>query len=122
MIELTESQASLARYYVAEAVRRRRLTGQPLQVAAVSRLLAALADQTASGHGTSSATSRAEQSEPDDLIGIVEAAALIGCTPRHCRRLAHQLDGIRVGTRSWVFNRHTVTNYAEGKHHAAQPE
>ncbi|MET8796131.1 helix-turn-helix domain-containing protein [Nocardia sp. NPDC004568] len=50
----------------------------------------------------------------DDEIGTTEAAALLGCSQRHIRRIAADLDGIRVG-RDWIFNRRTVAEYAEAR-------
>lgn len=50
----------------------------------------------------------------DGDIGTAEAARILGCTERYVRMIAADLDGIRVG-RTWVFNRSTVTEYAQAR-------
>lgn len=46
-----------------------------------------------------------------DFIDAGQAAEILGCTPQHVRRIAADLDGIRVGRR-WIFDRRPVTEYA----------
>jgi excisionase family DNA binding protein len=52
-------------------------------------------------------------SSPDDLdlISTEEAAALLGVGVRYVRKVAHRLDGRRVGGR-WIFPRQAVAEYA----------
>ena len=55
-----------------------------------------------------------EQLDADDLIGVVEAALLLGFTPRHVRRIRNDLGGARPpGTRDYVFRRRSVIEYAQ---------
>ncbi|WP_433626073.1 hypothetical protein [Nocardia sp. CA-120079] len=69
------------------------------------RLRCAIADQS-------------EGAEPDavggDEIDTRQAAAILGCTERHVRRLAADLDGDQVG-RTWVFRRDIVQAYADAR-------
>ncbi|KKF01934.1 hypothetical protein WN67_10995 [Mycolicibacterium obuense] len=53
--------------------------------------------------------------EPDDLIGTAQAAALLGCTERHVRRIQADLDGVRPAGRSLVFSRRQVLQYAAAR-------
>lgn len=58
--------------------------------------------------------SGAEQESDHDRIGTIEAAAILGVSTRHIRRIAHDLDGHKIGN-SWSFSRTAVAQYAEGK-------
>lgn len=49
-----------------------------------------------------------------ELIGADEAAQILDRTPRRVRQLATDLDGRRIGGH-WLFDRHTVTEYAQQK-------
>jgi hypothetical protein len=49
-------------------------------------------------------------------IDTAEAAEILGTTPRHIRRIAHNLDGQHASGR-WIFNRATVTRYAQERSH-----
>lgn len=63
-----------------------------------------------SAHGPES-----EAHEPDsEMVGTAEAARILGCSTRHVRRLAADLDGQRTG-RDWIFRRATVTEYATAR-------
>lgn len=76
-------------------------------------LLQHLADLT--GSSTSGTQSVAAQpNSTHDLIGAQEAAAILNCTSRYIRRIHADLDGQLISGR-WMFNRHTVTNYAQAK-------
>ncbi|WP_329411933.1 helix-turn-helix domain-containing protein [Nocardia vinacea] len=61
-----------------------------------------------------------EQTDPEpdgvagDEIGTATAAEILGCTERWVRRIATDLDGIRVG-RDWVFRRSVVEAYATAR-------
>jgi hypothetical protein len=50
----------------------------------------------------------------DELVTASEVASMIGCTPRHVRRIAAQLGGFRVGDR-WAFHRDQVAASAAGR-------
>lgn len=61
----------------------------------------------------------AEESEPGELIGAEEAARLLGCSTRHVRRLAADLDGVRPSGRHLVFRRRSVIEYANARKESA---
>lgn len=44
-------------------------------------------------------------------IGTTEAASILGLSRRHVQRIAHSLEGKRVGSRMWTFDRDTVATY-----------
>lgn len=53
--------------------------------------------------------------EPDsDVIGVEEAARILGCSVRTARRLAADLEGRRTG-RAWIFRRAVVEEYAAAR-------
>ncbi|MGB3697858.1 MAG: hypothetical protein WBA05_10545 [Gordonia sp. (in: high G+C Gram-positive bacteria)] len=108
---LTPDQANLLRYVVAEFVRRRLITGQPVPNQ-VRRLLTA----ASTAHGTPDDL-RPTQSDTE-LIDSEQAAELLNCTPRYVRKIAADLDGQQVAGR-WIFHRHNVTEYARNKKEAA---
>lgn len=56
-------------------------------------------------------SARMQPSCSHDFIDAGQAAEILGCTPQHVRRIATDLDGIRVG-RQLIFDRRTVTEYA----------
>lgn len=113
--DLTVRQAAHA---VNELIRRRRLAGARTQL-----WLAGLADKlttaTADGNPKSVATQHSKQP-----IDTAQAALILGVTPRRIRQLAADLDGQHIAGR-WVFNRDTVTDYANHRnehHHGEQPD
>ncbi|WP_448459482.1 helix-turn-helix domain-containing protein [Mycobacterium syngnathidarum] len=57
------------------------------------------------------------QEYSDVSIDTDEASRILGCSTRHVRRRASDLDGIRIGGR-WIFQRRTVVEYAEEKGNA----
>ncbi|MGV9795558.1 helix-turn-helix domain-containing protein [Gordonia sp. NPDC003422] len=108
---LDTAQTKVALWVLAEFKRRRRIVGQPIP-AAVADLHTHL---LMSACGPSPEPARA-QSKPAEQVDTLQAADLLGITPRHVRRLARDLDGQRIG-RQWVFNRTTVIDYAQGRTH-----
>lgn len=50
-----------------------------------------------------------------DEIGTKDAAKILGCSDRHIRAIATDLDGVRVGRRSWCFSRRAVEEYARAR-------
>jgi hypothetical protein len=109
VVWLSDDQAEAARYAVADLVARRRLAGRPVPAAVVAlhRTLVA-----ASGDGTEIGC-RGEESG-DDLIDAAAAAELLGCSSRWVRRIRADLGGRKVAGR-WVFDRHTVVEYARAR-------
>lgn len=105
-MNLTDEQTAVARYAVAEVIRRRRLTGQPLppQLTALACAL--------SSRGPEPDVAQSD-SEPE-RIGSAQAAKLIGCTRRHISRIATDLDGHQVAGR-WTFNMAAVIEYAQAR-------
>jgi len=66
---------------------------------------------SANGHDLGGAPAELKQ---NTLIGAVEAATLLGCSARHVRRIASDLEGQRVEGQ-WVFRRQDVAAYADAK-------
>jgi len=66
---------------------------------------------SANGHDLGGAPAELKQ---NTLIGSVEAATLLGCSARHVRRIASDLEGQRVEGQ-WVFRRQDVAAYADAK-------
>ena len=61
-----------------------------------------------------------QQQSTHDLIGIAAAARILGVTQRHVRRIAADLDGVRIDGRFWIFDRQVVVAYASAKAAARQ--
>lgn len=107
VVQLDHEQFRAVRYCVAETVRRRLLCGAP-----VPAWLRKLHQQlTSSVCGTDSTV---PQQESIEAIDTDEAAKILGCSTRYIRRIASDLDGQRIAGR-WIFNRATVTEYADAK-------
>lgn len=107
-MNLTEDQRLAAVYALAEFLRRRRLTGQPIPRSVV--LLHQQLSMSSAGHESDSS---AEELNPE-MIGASEAAQILGCSRRHVTRLHADLDGHRCGNR-YIYNRQTVLTYSEAK-------
>lgn len=107
-MEISDSQARLIRDCVVETVLHRQRTGAPIP----QRVRDLLAYVSAGGHQCGCDATQSEQH--DDMIDTAAAATILGCTRRHIRRLAADLDGQQIG-REWIFRRATVTEYAEAK-------
>jgi hypothetical protein len=109
-MHLTDDHARAARYCVSETVRRRLLAGIP--VPAWLRTLDHHLARSVDGPETEVVQQQSKLS--DQPIDTAEAAAIIGCTDRHIRRIAADLDGQRIAGR-WIFHRPNVTDYAEAR-------
>lgn len=99
-----------AYYCTAREIRRRELACEQVDPAVrglFDRLDAAVRMSVA-GHES---TCREAQLTQDELIGPKAAAEIIGCTPRHVRRIRAYLGGIPVEG-AWVFKCQTVLDYA----------
>ncbi|UAK38560.1 helix-turn-helix domain-containing protein [Gordonia bronchialis] len=99
------------RFVLAEFVRRRRLTGQPIPTV-VARLHQHLA-MSANGPEPVAAQSDSTPAQPE-LLDTGQVAELLGCTTRHVRRIAPALDAQRISGR-WVYPRPAVTQHLQGK-------
>jgi hypothetical protein len=102
----------LIRYAVCDVVARRRLHRNPMPPgmdALEQRLRQPM--MSANGHDLGGAPAELKQ---NTLIGAVEAATLLGCSARHVRRIASDLEGQRVEGQ-WVFRRQDVAAYADAK-------
>ena len=108
--QLSAQDVEAALYAVTDFLARRMLngTGAPIDVVLVERKLRAASD---AGNGIRCSK---EELEADTLIGPVEAAIILGCTPRRVRQIHTDLDGELVGNQ-WVFRRQTVAEYADAK-------
>lgn len=100
------------RYSVAELIRYRRLIGAPIPdwLRRLHDRLDAELRASVSDIGPGSDTGE----QHSRLIGVTETAAILGCSTRHVRRLAADIDGQRAG-RAWVFDRAIVTAYARAR-------
>ena len=107
----TEHDLKLLCYATRDLLTRRKLGGRPIPpgMDALERRLRA----TMSVGGHESDSSAAELNR-NALIGAVEAATLLGCSARHVRRIASDLEGQRVEGQ-WVFRRQDVAAYANAK-------
>ncbi|MBU9764746.1 helix-turn-helix domain-containing protein [Mycobacterium sp. TNTM28] len=108
-MEITDSQARLIRDVVAEVMLNRQRLGAPIP----ERVRDLLRYVSCRGHETDAAATQSDQ-DPDDLISTEQAAEILGCSPRHARRLTADLDGHRVAGR-WTYSRTVVTEYAQGR-------
>ena len=98
-------------YATRDLLTRRKLGGRPIPPgmdALERRLQAAM---SVGGHESDSSAAELNQNA---LIGAVEAATLLGCSARHVRRIASDLEGQRVEGQ-WVFRRQDVAAYANAK-------
>jgi len=108
----SDHDVQLIRYAVCDVVARRRLHRNPVPPgmdALEQRLRQPM--MSANGHDLGGAPAELKQ---NTLIGSVEAATLLGCTARHVRRIAADLEGQRVEG-VWVFRRQPVVDYANAK-------
>lgn len=115
-MNLSEADVRAALYCAAELIRSRQRTGAPIPdwLRRHYHRLNTEFGMSQSGHGIAGST---EQLEDDKLITAKEAAALLGKSKRQIQRLAADLDGKIIGGR-WLFNRASVTEYAEGENSA----
>jgi hypothetical protein len=60
----------------------------------------------------------AQECSPDELIGTVEAAQILGVTRRQAVRLARSLDGQQLPNGTWVFRRGAVEDYRKARRDA----
>ncbi|MFF3897920.1 helix-turn-helix domain-containing protein [Streptomyces sp. NPDC001812] len=53
-------------------------------------------------------------------VSVMEAAALLGCTPEYARRLARAgaFQARRIGARTWAIDRTSLDTYRHGEHAA----
>ncbi|WP_454788510.1 helix-turn-helix domain-containing protein [Mycolicibacterium lutetiense] len=108
-MEISDSQARLVRDVVAEVMLNRQRLGAPIP----ERVRDLLRFVSCSGHQIAAAPTQSDQ-DADDLISTEQAAEILGCSPRHARRLSTDLDGYRVAGR-WTYSRSTVTEYAQAR-------
>ena len=106
---LSGADLETALYAIREAQQRRRSNGLSPSVQ-----LQLLRDAMAEAGRPDVADGKAGESEPVfDNLTIAEAATLIGCSPRHARRLAPGLGGRRVGGQ-WLLDRLSVLEHVNG--------
>ncbi|WP_072688413.1 hypothetical protein [Rhodococcus marinonascens] len=105
------------RYAVAVTQRARARNGLASS-GVLAHLLAALDTAHVSDAGQSDAETVAVKQDSVhaiiDPIGAEEVAGMHGCSARQARRLAPDLDG-RISGGRWVFDRRTVTEYAQNR-------
>ena len=81
---------------------------------------AALLSVSQVGHVDGPDEVAAQECSPDELIGTVEAAQILGVTRRQTVRLARSLDGQQLPNGTWVFRRGAVEDYKEARRDARQ--
>lgn len=108
-MEISDEQARLIRDLTTEVVLRRQQIGAPIP----ERVRDLLRYVSCRGHQPACAATESVE-DTDDLISTEQVAAILGCSPRHARRLSADLDGRRVAGR-WTYNRTAVTEYAEAR-------
>ena len=109
---LREEDLRASCYAVGELIRARRRTGAPVPEwlrRTHSRLSAELVSAMSDDGPATPGIAR-----DSEVIGVSEAARILGCSTRHVRRLAADLDGRHVG-REWIFAHRTVTDYARAR-------
>ncbi|MEV0105555.1 hypothetical protein AB0H42_04315 [Nocardia sp. NPDC050799] len=109
---LREEDLRACCYAVAEQIRTRRRTGAPIPEwlrRTHARLSAELVSAVSDDGPAAPPTARDSK-----VIGVSEAARILGCSTRHVRRLAADLDGQHAG-REWVFTLRAVTEYARAR-------
>lgn len=109
MTGLDDIDLRAARHVIAEYARRRRLAGQPIPSSVVRLHTHVLMSACGPEH-----VGAQEESTTVEHVDSHQAADLLGCSERHVRRLAADLDGHRIAGR-WVFDRSAVTDYAYAK-------
>jgi hypothetical protein len=99
-------------YCVAEVLRTRRLAGQPIPawLRDHERRLDNLIRMSQPGHEIGE--NRDGTPPLRQWITTAEAAAIIGCSTRHTRRLRADLGGQQTDEGKWLFPRDNVIRYA----------
>jgi Helix-turn-helix domain len=117
-VALPADELRAAYYCVAEVVRRRQLSGQPIPhwLRRHFDRLDAEVRLSRSGQDSDSTVGQLVPSGPTSpsLISAYEAAQILGISKRQVQRLAADLDGEIVAGR-WLFKRETVQTYAKGQ-------
>ncbi|WP_197382649.1 helix-turn-helix domain-containing protein [Mycolicibacterium mengxianglii] len=108
-MDFSDSQARLVRDLITEVMLRRQQLGAPIP----QRVRDLLNYVSAHGHETVPPPTQLTE-EADDLIDTEQAAEILGCSTRHARRLAADLDGTLFAGR-WMFNRQAVTDYSRNR-------
>ncbi|BBZ64961.1 hypothetical protein MINS_03900 [Mycolicibacterium insubricum] len=105
-VPLTGEQLHGIRYCIAETIRWRVLGARP-----VPGWMRALDEHLKMSVGGRNTGVRQQES---DQIDTDEAARILGCSTRHTRRIAADLDGVQISGR-WIFHRRTVIEYVEAR-------
>src|SRR5262245_24813481 len=118
-LTLTEDEVQTVRLlarYLLEAQRQGSRTLSAPVMALFSRAETALLGRPriASDSGSSECASAEESKRDSNLIGVTEAAELLGCSERRVRQIAADLDGTKVG-RAWLFSRVGVAEYVRAR-------
>jgi hypothetical protein len=117
VVTFRQRDLALLCYATRDLLTRRKLWGHPIPpgMDALERRLQAM---SADGHELSSGAAELRQ---NTLIGAAQAATLLGCTARHVRRIAADLEGQRVEGQ-WVFRASVVAAYAAAKAEGRQSD
>lgn len=108
-MNLDKQLTQVALFCVAAELRRRQLAGIPIR----DELRRLHYQLSTSVRGPESEATQ-EESGVAELINTSAAAETLGCTERHIRRIAADLDGTRIAGR-WCFHRTTVTEYSTAR-------
>lgn len=108
VVLLTGDAITALRYAIRVAIASRRRNGLPVP-ASLAELAAATSEP-----GQSDSEPAPTQHDSSDLIDIMEAATMLGCSNRQARRLAPQLGG-RIVAGRWLLDRAAVTEHIQGR-------
>ena len=109
-MNLTAADLDVLYYTFARFVGGRTAAGKPVPQSVRLLLQRIEIMMSATGHETGCGAEQSEQ----ELIGTAQAAHILGCDPRHVRRLTNDLDGCRINGR-WTFTKSVVQQYEESR-------
>jgi hypothetical protein len=116
-MELTDYELRAANRTIAEALRNRRMYGQPIPdwMRRIERRFEREVSMSRLGHGFEA---EGAQSVPDVWIGSREAGEILGLSKRQTNRIAENLGGDLVDGRR-RFRKSVVEAYAEERRHGS---
>ncbi|WP_069162057.1 helix-turn-helix domain-containing protein [Nocardia altamirensis] len=105
----------LAHWLAATEITRRQQHGLPVPERLRTHLRAlGVALASATGPADAATSAGSESTGPDRFITTAEAAAALGCSTRHVRRLGQRIGGHRIGHR-WLFDTDAITEHRDGR-------
>jgi len=113
-VKLTRSQAEWCAFGLRQAVELARLVGVRVRPE-LPALLQLFEDELAVGFASETESHGAPEELEASLIGLIgvaEAAEILGVSPQYVRRIADALGGRRTSA-GWVFDRAAVDEYGK---------